>query len=92
MNHYLSGTAADSKVDAIHTHAFLQQAVDHYPRLVAFSFTLAMPDRETLADYRSLIMCFHTEVWQRIGEYSHQRQQARRHSPPRLSCAGGGRV
>ncbi|EEN2098301.1 hypothetical protein G5H88_003731 [Salmonella enterica subsp. enterica serovar Florida] len=27
-------------------------------------------------------MCFHTEVWQRIGEYSWQRQQTRRHSPP----------
>ncbi|MGU0161296.1 hypothetical protein ACVXHB_20195 [Escherichia coli] len=48
--------------------AFLQQAVDHYPRLVVFCFTLTLPYRESMADYRSLILRFHTEVWQRIGE------------------------
>ncbi|AHE72645.1 hypothetical protein M942_05350 [Enterobacter ludwigii] len=63
---------------------FLQQAIDHYPRLAAFSFTLGLPYRESVADYRSLILRFHTEVWQRIGEYSWQRQQARKNSPPTL--------
>ncbi|MCU6244334.1 DUF3296 domain-containing protein, partial [Enterobacter asburiae] len=63
---------------------FLQQAVDHYPRLVAFSFTLTLPYRESMADYRSLILRFHTEVWQRTGEYSWQRQQERQSSPPTL--------
>nr|WP_283246952.1 inovirus-type Gp2 protein [Serratia marcescens] len=62
----------------------MQQAVDHYPRLVVFSFTLALPYRETMTDYRSLILRFHTEVWQRIGEYSRERQQERRHSPPTI--------
>lgn len=28
------------------------------------------------------ILRFHTEVWQQIGEYLYQRQQARCHSPP----------
>ncbi|PWI79176.1 DUF3296 domain-containing protein, partial [Enterobacter sp. CGMCC 5087] len=63
---------------------FLQQAVDHYPRLAAFSFTLALPYRDSMADYRSLILRFHTEVWQRTGAYSQERQQARKHSPPTL--------
>jgi hypothetical protein len=39
--------------------------------------------RESMADYRSLILRFHTEVWQRIGEYSWQRQQARRRHRPK---------
>jgi uncharacterized membrane protein len=47
---------------------------------VVFCFTLTLPYRESMADYRSLILRFHTEVWQRIGEYSWQRQQARRHT------------
>lgn len=51
---------------------------------MAFSFTLGLPYRDSLADYRSLILRFHTEVWQRIGEYSWERQQARRSSPPTL--------
>ncbi|VTO29839.1 Uncharacterised protein [Klebsiella pneumoniae] len=33
---------------------------------------------------RSLILCFHTEIWQRIGEYYWQRQQEWRHSPPTI--------
>jgi len=84
MNHYPSAIAADHAVDAAHIRTFLQQAVDHYPRLAAFSFTLGLPFREILADYRSLILRFHAEVWQRIGVYSWQRQQARRHSPPTI--------
>ncbi|HBM3061557.1 TPA: inovirus-type Gp2 protein [Klebsiella oxytoca] len=84
MNHYLPATTASNAIDAANTRAFLQQAVDHYPRLVAFSFTLKLPYRETLNEYRSLILRFHTEVWQRTGEYSRQRQQARRHSPPTI--------
>ncbi|WP_373224910.1 DUF3296 domain-containing protein [Enterobacter cloacae complex sp. ESBL7] len=68
----------------MNTQAFLQQAVDHYPRLASFSFTLVLPHHETMADYRSLILRFHTEVWQRISEYSWQRQQARLSSPPTL--------
>ncbi|MCU6243928.1 YagK/YfjJ domain-containing protein [Enterobacter asburiae] len=63
---------------------FLQQAVDHYPRLVAFSFTLTLPYRKSMTDYRALILRFHTEVWQQIGKYSWQRQQERRSSPPTL--------
>ncbi|WP_239457107.1 hypothetical protein [Enterobacter ludwigii] len=37
----------------------------HYPRLAVFSFTLGLPYRESMADYRSLFLRFHTEVWQR---------------------------
>lgn len=37
-----------------------------------------------MSEYRSLILRFHTEVWQRTGEYSRQRQQARQSSPPTL--------
>ena len=84
MNDHYTGTAAGNATDAVNTRAFLQQAVDHYPRLAAFSFTLVLPYRETLADYRSLILRFHTNIWQRTGEYSRKRQQARRHSPPTL--------
>ncbi|OVZ92736.1 DUF3296 domain-containing protein [Yersinia frederiksenii] len=84
MNHsYIRASDAVS-ADAVSTRAFLQQAVDHYPRLAAFSFTLKLPYRETLSEYRSLILHFHTEVWQRTGEYSRQRQQARQSSPPTI--------
>ncbi|WP_373225148.1 DUF3296 domain-containing protein [Enterobacter cloacae complex sp. ESBL7] len=47
---------------------------------MAFSFTLALPYRAIHTDYRSLILRFHTEVWQWIGEYSWHR----RSSPPTL--------
>jgi hypothetical protein len=78
--------------DAVSIRAFLQQAVEHYPRLVAFSFSLKLPYRETMNEYRSLILRFHTEVWLRTGEYSRQRQQSRHHSPPHGSAlAVGGR-
>lgn len=60
----------------------LQQAIEYSPRLAVFSFTLALPYRETQADYRSLILRFHTDVRQRTGEYSWQRQQQRKNSPP----------
>ncbi|WP_373226647.1 inovirus-type Gp2 protein [Enterobacter cloacae complex sp. ESBL7] len=84
MNPYSHATVSDNLADTINTRAFLQQAVDHYPRLAAFSFTLGLPYCESMADYRSLILRFHTEVWQRIGEYAWQLQQARRSSPPTL--------
>lgn len=82
MNHFYTNISGAGSADAVSTRAFLQQAVDHYPRLAVFSFTLKLPYRETLNDYRSLILRFHTEVWQRTGKYSRQRQQARRLSPP----------
>lgn len=84
MNHYSPVPTAGNASDAPNIRAFLQQAEDHYPRLAAFSFTLALPYSESIADYRSLILRFHTDVWQRIGEYSWERQQARRSSPPTL--------
>lgn len=82
MNNYSPAAYSDNTAGTANIRAFLQQAVDHYPRLVAFSFTLKLPYRETMSDYRSLILRFHTEVWQRTGQYSRQCQQARRHSPP----------
>lgn len=84
MNDHHTGTVAGNAVDAENIRAFLQQAVDHYPRLAAFCFTLVLPYRETLSGYRTLILHFHTEVWQRTGEYSQARQQARHRSPPAL--------
>ncbi|WP_320910038.1 hypothetical protein [Citrobacter farmeri] len=70
MNNYHTDAVAGSAADPANIRAFLQQAIDHYPRLAAFSFTLALPYRETQADYRLLTLRFHTEVWQRMGEYS----------------------
>ncbi|WP_258306100.1 hypothetical protein [Enterobacter sp. CGMCC 5087] len=70
MNHYPPATTSGNAEDAVNTRAFLQQAVDHYPRLAVFSFTLVLPHHDTMADYRSLILRFHTEVWQRMGDYS----------------------
>lgn len=84
MNPYSPSIVSGISTDTISTRAFLQQAVDHYPRLVAFCFTLTLPYCESMADYRSLILRFHTDVWQRIGEYSWQRQQARHYLPPTL--------
>lgn len=84
MNHYLPATTVGNTTDAASMRAFLQQAVDHYPRLVAFSLTLKLPYREVMSEYRSLILRFHTEVWQRTGEYSRQCQQARLSSPPTI--------
>ena len=82
MNNHCTGAKAGNTVDATSARIFLQQAVDHYPRLAAFCFTLALPYRESMADYRSLILRFHAEAWQRTGEYSRERQQTRRSSPP----------
>lgn len=82
MNHYLPATTSGNAEDVIDTRAFLQQAVDHYPRLAAFSFSLVLPHHDTMAEYRSLILRFHTEVWQRTGAYSQARQQERKNSPP----------
>ena len=84
MNHSYTRASDAVSAYAVSTRAFLQQAVDHYPRLAAFSFTLKLPYRETMSEYRSLILRFHTEVWQRTGEYSRQRQQARQSSPPTI--------
>ena len=88
MNDHCTGTVAGNAVDATHVRAFLQQAVDHYPRLVAFSFTLVLPYRESMTDYRSLILRFHTEVWQRIirGNSSRHAEMHRQ-----LFCGGYGR-
>lgn len=84
MNNYSPVASGGNAADATTVRTFLQQAVDHYPRLVAFSLTLVLPYRETMTEYRSLILRFHTDVWQRIREYSWECQQARRHSPPTL--------
>lgn len=84
MNHSYTRASDAVSADAVNSCAFLQQAVDHYPRLVAFSFTLKFPYRATMSDYRSLILRFHTEVWQRTGEYSEQRQKELRNSPPTI--------
>lgn len=82
MSHNLSATTAGNLADVAHVRTFLQQAVDHYPRLAVSGFTLRLPCCEDLADYQSLMLRFHTEVWLRTGEYSRNRQQARCHSPP----------
>lgn len=79
MNYYYPVPYEDNVVTQ---RAFLQQAVDHYPRLAVFGFILRLPCRENLADYQSLILRFHAEVWQHTDEYSRNCQQARRHSPP----------
>ena len=84
MNNYHTDAVAGSAADPANIRAFLQQAIDHYPRLAAFSFTLALPYRETQADYRLLTLRFHTEVWQRMGEYSWQRRQSCQSSPQTL--------
>ncbi|HFF9735591.1 TPA: hypothetical protein ACGFA9_005223 [Klebsiella pneumoniae] len=70
MNHSYTRDSDAISTDAVSTRAFLQQAVDHYPRLAAFSFTLKFPYREVMSEYRSLILRFHTEFWQLSGEYS----------------------
>ncbi|MCU6244078.1 hypothetical protein [Enterobacter asburiae] len=51
---------------------------------MAFSFTLVLPHHDTMADYRALILRFHTEVWQRMGDYSQARHQELKNSPPTL--------
>lgn len=84
MNNPYTGATTGNAADAANTRPFLQQAVDHYPRLAAFSFTLVLPYRETMTEYRSLILRFHSEVWHRTGEYSQERQLARKCSPPTL--------
>lgn len=84
MNHNPATPGVDNTTDGLNPHVFLQQAVDHYPRLAVFSFTALLPRSGTMTDNRALILRFHTKVWQRIGEYSWQRQQARRHSPPTI--------
>ena len=85
VNHSASEiTGADNRCTPVTIRMFLQQAVDHYPRLVAFSFTLLLPHRDAMTDYHALILRFHAEVWQRTGEYSRELQQERRGSPPTL--------
>lgn len=84
MNHNSVTLAVDNAAEGLNIRAFLQQAVDHYPRLVAFSFTALLPCHETMTDKQALITRFHTEVWQRIGEYSWQRQQSHQSSPPTI--------
>ena len=81
MSNFSPVASGGNTADAANTRNFLQQAVDNCPRLAAFSFTLKLPYRETTSEYRSLILRFHTEVWQRTGEYSEQRHKERRNSP-----------
>ena len=76
MNHFYTRAS-----DAVSTRAFLQQAVDHYPRLAAFSFTLKLPYLETLNEYRSLILRFHTEA---AFSYRSMAALARQSSPPTI--------
>lgn len=84
MNYNPVTLTVDNAAEGLNIRVFLQQAVDHYPRLVAFSFTVQLPHSETMADNRALISHFHTEIWLRIGEYSWQRQQTRQSSPPTI--------
>ena len=74
----------DSLTEAQRINRLLQAAVEHYPRLAAFSFMLVFPPGVASAGYPALISRFHTEVRQRIREYAQQRQQAHRHSPPTI--------
>lgn len=53
MNNYSPAAYSDNTAGTANIRAFLQQAVDHYPRLVAFSFTLKLPYREVMSEYRS---------------------------------------
>lgn len=93
MNHSYSRASDAVNADAVSTRAFLQQAVDHYPRLAAFSFTLKLPYREAMSEYRSLTLRLHTEVWQRTGEVpANIRSDARRSAAihRQLYCDGCG--
>ncbi|WP_236720699.1 hypothetical protein [Serratia marcescens] len=63
MNKFSPVLSGGNTADVANTRAFLQQAVDHYPRLAAFSFTLVLPYRETLADYHALILHGQAETW-----------------------------
>ena len=61
--------------------------MNHYPPeqpLVPLSLTRVLPYRETMTEYRSLILHFHTDVRQHIAEYAWKRQQARQSSPPTI--------
>ncbi|EPA0076701.1 DUF3296 domain-containing protein [Enterobacter mori] len=80
MNPYSHGASCADSCTPATLRLFLPQAVDHYPRLAAFSLTLVLPYRKTLADYRALILRFHAEVWQRTAEDLQKRQQARKSS------------
>lgn len=84
VNHSASEITGADRCTPVTIRMFLQQAVDHYPRLVALSFTLLLPHRDAMTDYHALILRFHAEVWQRTGEYSRECQQERRHSPPTI--------
>lgn len=84
MKNCHTGAAFASQADAANVRVFLQQAVDYYTQLVAFSFTRGLLYCETMTDNRSLMLCFHTVVWQQVEEYSRERQQERRSSPPTL--------
>lgn len=84
MNNYSPVASGGSTADAANIRAFLQQAVDDYPRLAVFIFTLKLLYREALNKYSSLFFRFHTEVWLRTGKYSCKRQQARCNSPPTI--------
>ncbi|HCB3267922.1 TPA: hypothetical protein MYU63_004133 [Citrobacter amalonaticus] len=69
MKHNPAIPAVDNAEDGVNILTFLQLAVDHYPRLVAFSFTMLFPRSENQADNWALILRFHTEAWLQMGEY-----------------------
>ena len=50
MSKFSPVKSGGNTLDAVNTRAFLQQAVDHYPRLAAFSFTLKLPYREVMSE------------------------------------------
>lgn len=73
VDHSYTQVSDAGSADAASTRTFLQQEVDHYPRLAACSFTLEQQYRETMNEYRFVHLRFHSEVWHRTGEYSHKR-------------------
>lgn len=46
MSYYSPVASGGDTADAANTRTFLQQALDHYPRLAVFSFTLQLPYRK----------------------------------------------
>lgn len=65
----------------------LQQATDHYPRLVALGFTLHYANchsYDNVQQGKALLLRFHDEAYCRIGDYSKIRIEAGKPSQPTL--------
>ncbi|MGE6142514.1 hypothetical protein ACQJ1T_08755 [Klebsiella pneumoniae] len=65
----------------------LQQATDHYPRLVALGFTLQYGNShscDNVQQGKDLLLRFHAEFYCRIGDYSKIRIEAGKPSQPTL--------